>query len=306
MEVIKMAIEIDWGPVNLAGLQLEHQVMVAAGAIKTVSDVRTIANSNSSAVVVGSVTVEPRLGNQGNTYYHDPDGRFSLNSLGLPNGGLEYFQKNLPEMVAIAHNKNKPLIVSIAGFSPYQYARLAEMVRKSGADGQELNLACPNVWGVDGKQKSIACFDVDITGEILRLIEQEIGIDFWTSAKLSPYSDPALLQKIADVIRPSNVVKVITGINTFPNAFYLDERGDQAISFGGGLAGLAGEALRPIGLGTVRQLKQLLPDKPIIGVGGINNGTHAREYLHIGASAVQINTKYSNQGPKAFDEILAN
>jgi dihydroorotate dehydrogenase (fumarate) len=299
-----MATEITWAPINIAGLQLEHQVMVGGGAIKTVGDVREVAKSNSAAVEVGSITVEPRSGNEGTVYYFNHDNKFSLNSLGLPNGGLEYYQTNLPEMAAIAHEYGKPLLVNIAGFSPYQYVRLAEMVRKSGADGLTINAACPNVWTPDGKQKRIMAFDLDAMGTTLMMLEQELGIDFWSTLKLPPYSDPEFLNSVAQLIRPSRFVKAVTGINTFPNAYYLDNDDQSAISFGSGLAGLAGEALRPIGLGTVKQLKQLLPDKPIIGVGGISNGTHAREYLQVGAAAVQATTGYFNRGPKIFDDIL--
>lgn len=289
--------------IDLSGLKLESPVMVGAGPIKTIEQVKEIAESDSSAIIVGSITIESRSGNPGNTYFTNSDASFSINSKGLPNPGLKYYKENLPQMAQIAHDSGKPLIVSIAGFSPQEYAILSEEVMKSGADGQEINLGCPNVWK-DGVQKRIVSFDEDLTGETLRKVEEAVGSEAWTAIKVSPYSDPVLLEAIARIINHSELINAVTTTNTFPNAFCFDDTNEPAITFGSGLGGLAGGFLKPIGMGQVKQFREVLyPSIAVIGVGGIEIGGDVNDYLSLGASAVQITTAYINFGPSIFTRI---
>ena len=67
--------------VEIAGSKLEHPLMNAAGACKKVEEVQELARSATAAIMLGSITLEPREGNSGNVYWAG-DG-FSLNSLGL-------------------------------------------------------------------------------------------------------------------------------------------------------------------------------------------------------------------------------
>ena len=133
------------------------------------------------------------------------------------------------------------------------------------------------------------------------MVEKATGISGWTSVKLSPYSDPVSLGAIAAIINRSQIVRAVTSANTFPNAFSFNVEGEQAIDPAGGLAGMAGEALKPIGLGQVKQLRAVLPEAiAIIGVGGISEKQDVLDYLRAGADATQITTAYINFGPSVF------
>ncbi|MCH7883111.1 dihydroorotate dehydrogenase, partial [Patescibacteria group bacterium] len=220
---------------NLAGISLEHPLMNAAGTCKLLEGkdgVEKLARSATSAIMIGSIPLEFREGNSGNVYW--ADGRFSLNSLGIPNPGAKYYKKALPEMVRVAHGQGKKLFVSAAGFSPSEYAQLAVVAFEGGADLVELNFGCPNLWK-DDQQKRIACFDPDLSGEILYFTEKEVGQEAKISVKISPFSDPFALGEIANVIKQSKMVKAVTAINTFPNAFGYDGKGNPCITPAGGL-----------------------------------------------------------------------
>ncbi|MDO8689551.1 MAG: hypothetical protein Q7R39_06000, partial [Dehalococcoidia bacterium] len=254
---------------------------------------------------------------------------FSLNSLGMPNPGAAYYEKHLPAMAALAHDADKPLLVSVAGFTPHEYGELAAVAFDGGADAVELNLGCPNVWQVEQqkpifdfdpstsgvtypagatteRQKPIACFDPPLVAEILRCVESRVGSEARVAVKISPFSDPFALGEVAGVIAHYEWVKAVTTTNTFPNAFAYDDAGQPMISPGGGLAGLGGPALKPIGLGQVRQLRSLLPERiQIIGVGGVSHGRDVREYLRAGAAAVQIATAYLERYERVFSTLLA-
>jgi dihydroorotate dehydrogenase subfamily 1 len=290
--------------VNLAGITLKHPVMNAAGTCKTIDHVKKLARSAVSAVMVGSITVEARAGNEGNVFWPDPAGRYSLNSLGLPNPGSAYYQAELPAMAATAHHAEKPLFVSVAGFTPDEYAELTMLALDGGADGVELNLSCPHVWD-EGVQKRIVSYDPVMVDDVLLAVYGAIGersAVVWV--KLSPL-DPFTLADIAAVLNRHSV-PVVTTTNTFPNAMALHpSNGRPVIDPGGGLAGLAGPVLKPIGLGQVMQLHSLLSaGTQFIGVGGISGGPDVMDYLAY-ASAVQVGTAYyATEDPRVFGRIL--
>jgi len=295
---------------TVARIRLEHPIMNSPSGpgCKTVEDVAELARSVDAAIVIGSVTKEPREGNQGEVYFSDPVAGFSLNSLDLSNGGFPYYSQHLPEMVRIAHEAQKTLWVSVAGFTPEEFLELTIVCLTGGADLVELNLGCPNVWD-GGKQKRIFSFDPALVEAVLQYLEKGLNPDrsFAITVKVSPFSDPMLLEEVASVVAPSPIVSAVTTSNTFPNAFAFKENGAPAIDpkLSRGLAGMAGPALKSIGLGQVMQWRELLPSHiDVIGVGGIHTGRDAYDYLRVGAQAVQIGTDRANHGAGALDRIL--
>lgn len=288
--------------VNLAGLRLEHPLMNAAGTCRLIEEVQKLVRTPTAAVMIGSITAKPRPGNSGEVFWPSPG--FSLNSMGMPNPGAEYYRQHLPEIITLANQINKPVFVSVAGFSAPEYVQLTALSFSCGAALVELNLSCPNVWEA-GQQERIACFDPSYTAEILNAVERQVGPRARIAVKLSPFSDPSMLLAIAKVISDSKVVKVVTTSNTFPNALCLDEQGKPRIATANGLAGLAGPALKPIALGQIRQLRQLLPERiQLIYVGGITQPQDILDGLRAGAAAVQIATDYLIRGERAFVSLL--
>ncbi len=52
--------------------------------------------------------------------------------------------------------------------------------------------------------------------------------------------------------------------------------------------GVSGPAVLPVGLAAVWRVRAALPEIPIIGIGGIDSGETALEYLYAGANAVEV------------------
>lgn len=284
------------------------RLMNAAGWCKDIATVRKLAKTPVSEITVGSITKEPRSGNEGSVFWQSPDDGYALNSLGLPNPGLEKYREMLPKMRAIANDSHKMLRVSIAGFSPAEYAELALAVSPY-ADAIEINLGCPNVWG-EGGQKPIASFNPDLTRFILyKTIAalDEISDDPVLAVKLSPYSDPSLLGEIAGLLVdfPYPLVEIVSS-NTFPNAFAWDGE-KTAITPGDGLAGMSGKAMKAIALGQCARLHKLAAERgvTIVGVGAISCGADILDFMRLGINAVQVGTHYFQHGEKVFSELLA-
>lgn len=290
---------------ELCGFKLEHPLMNAAGTCKTLEHVERLAQSVVPAVVIGSITVDARNGNTGNTYTVDPSRAFSLNALGLPNPGSIYYREHLPEMCEVIRSAGKQTIVSVAGFSPEQYAMLTEIAYGCGAALVELNLGCPNVWG-DSGQKPIASFYPEMIEAILQAVYDRLDSTMF-GVKLSPFSNPNQLEEVAETLKLFSSVSFVTTSNTFPNGFGSNLKGEPALSVEYG--GVSGLALKPIALGQVRQLRKALPDSiDIIGAGGVRTSEDILDYRNAGATAVQAATAYWNAGenPSIFGDVLAD
>ncbi|OGM30280.1 hypothetical protein A2801_01385 [Candidatus Woesebacteria bacterium RIFCSPHIGHO2_01_FULL_41_10] len=291
--------------VDIAGVVMEHAILNASGFVKTLEEVRLLARSLSAAVVLGSITLAQREGNIGTTLWISPNGLFSLNSLGLPNPGAEYYKLNLPEMVKVVHGAGKPLFVSVAGFNSREFSALTELSFEGGADAVILNFGCPNVWDT-GEQKRIVSFYPDLVYDALTKVGLVVGSEVKVIVKVSPISDPYLLVQIAQVIGEFELVKAVVACNTFPNGFFLDGV-NPVITFGKGFGGVAGVAMKPIVMGQVKQWREALPTRiQIVAAGGVNSAADVLDYLNplVGAIAVKVGTGVHDQGIRIFDRLV--
>jgi dihydroorotate dehydrogenase len=287
--------------VHLAGIKLDNPLMNGAYiSSKSLEDIEVLSQSSSGAIVVGSISIKPRKLNDNQGYWRHKEKFYSLNSYGMPNGGLPYFKDKLPLMVKLAHEQNKALIANLIGFSAEEFVDLISLAEKSKVDMVELNFGCPNVWDKSGKQKEILSYHPPIVKEVLKKVASSkpqvtIGL------KLSPMP-PDILAEIVEVIVSSKIVKFVTATNSYPNA--LTSSGTK-VKNEIVLAGLTGRTLKPISLGVVKQLRSLLPNEiDIIGCGGISSANDVIDYLSQGAKAVQIATALLEDGPSLFDKIL--
>ena len=221
----------------------------------------------------------------------------------MPNPGLARTLEEAPRMKARAREAGKRLRFSVAGFAPAEYGILAETLFPFG--DIELNLGCPNVWlAGDGKQeqKPIASFDLAVMESILTIVEDTLRkIEDDTQlfdVKVSPYSDPGLLKKVAWLVKGFWPRKLIT-CNTFPN-------GVADIATPGGFGGVGGNAMHTIALGQAKQFVAEFADIPIqvVGVGGIDSGSRMLGMKSTGATGIQVGTALGERGARIFSEML--
>lgn len=282
----------------------ELQIANAAGECKLTPHVEELAKTNISAITVGAITLKARDGNPGHpAWYSESGDEASINSLGLPSPGLEYYHMYLPIMVKIAHDSGKLLRANIAG-TPEEFVPLAEAIAKLGVDQIEFNPSCPNVW--DGlSQKPIAAYNLELLGQLIEGIGKAVA-PILLDVKLSAY-EPFFLAKVAALVSSlKQYIRAVVNGNTFPNALEFHEDGTKVIKFGKGFGGLGGGPMRYINQGQVAQFRELLPGMIlVIGAGGISKGVHIRNYLLAGADGgVQIGTDFFRKGPRTFDGLM--
>jgi dihydroorotate dehydrogenase (fumarate) len=304
---------------NFCGLELESPLMNAAGTCKTVDEVRKFAGVTISAIVAGSYTYNDQTGNAGNTYYSDLVR--SVNSKGIPNGGREYLRANLPEMVLIARDAGKFLIVSVSGNTPDESSELVDIAVDGGADAVEVNLACPNLKKQSGVHKPIICFYPPMIDEFASRIV--VPVNYPLGWKVSHYSNPPDRISVARQLVGHRQTRFLTGCNTYPNVY--GTYSDGSIWIDPEYGGMGGAAVKPMAEAFVRAVHTEFPDLSIAGVGGVgcsklvdfprhrddsvirqprHDGQDLMDYLNDGATVVQVATGYFMRGLSVFSDIM--
>ena len=132
--------------VEIAGLRLEHPVLNGSGTFDVIAARRAFGPELHdrfpfAAFVSKTITPRAREGNPPPRLFETPAGM--INSIGLPNKGLEGFiASDLPALAELP----VPLIVSVMGKSHAEFTHLVEGVAlRDEVAGLELNVSCPNV-----------------------------------------------------------------------------------------------------------------------------------------------------------------
>jgi dihydroorotate dehydrogenase (NAD+) catalytic subunit len=282
----------DGSTVELCGIELAHPVINASGtydaiAARQVFGDALLENFPFSAFVSKTITPEPRAGNQPQRIWETPAGM--LNSIGLPNKGLEGFlASDLPQLAELP----VPLIVSVMATDRAQFARLVEAVAaRDEVAAIELNVSCPNVHSglIVGEQPS----ETEALMETLRPLTEKPLI-----VKLTPnIADPGAVAVAAE----EGGADAVSLINTLKGGAIDPSTGAPALAAGHG--GLSGPAVRPIALQQLRAVRSVA-NLPVIGMGGISSGVDAREFLSVGASLVAVGTE-NFRDPRAGARIAA-
>jgi dihydroorotate dehydrogenase (NAD+) catalytic subunit len=247
--------------------------MLASGVLGApLSGVLKAIERGAGAGVTKSIGLGPREGYPEPTIVETEAGM--VNAVGLPGPGAERFSAELAPL----KGRSLPLIVSIFGSGPEEFADIVDAMEGNDFSGYELNLSCPHVKGVGTE----VGHDPRLVGAAVSAARARTRRPVF--AKLSPNTDR--LVEIAAAAMDAGA-DGLTAINTV-RALEIDLHSGRP-SLSNGYGGLSGEAIRPIALRCVYELSESL-DLPIIGCGGISTWEHAVQFFLAGASAVQIGT----------------
>jgi dihydroorotate dehydrogenase (NAD+) catalytic subunit len=243
--------------------------------------------SRLGGIVVKGTTVEPREGNLYPRMAETPSGM--LNSVGLQNKGIEYFEKFIYPKISV-YNTN--VIVNINGSYVEDYVILAQRIDKlDKIPAIELNISCPNV-----KMGGMAFgTNLDSAREVTRAVRAA------TSKKLIVKLSPNVTSIVdfARVIEEEGADS-LSLINTLLGMTINVK--DMKPSLSTITGGLSGPAIKPVALRMVWQVARAVKI-PVIGMGGIMTTSDALEFILAGASSVQIGTA-SFLDPQASIRIL--
>jgi len=276
--------------IEFCGIDLAHPVINASGTYDAIAAYRMFGDElleefPFSAFVSKTITPEPRAGNAPQRIWETPAGM--INSIGLPNKGLEGFlAEDLPELAELP----VPLIVSVMATNREEFSRLVrEVGERDEVAALELNVSCPNVHSglIVGEQPS----ETEALLETLRPLTGKPLI-----VKLTPnVANPEAVALAAE----EGGADAVSLINTLKASAIHPVTKEPALAAGHG--GLSGPAVMPIALQQLRAVRAAV-EIPVVGMGGISSGADAAEFLAAGAALVAVGTE-SFRDPRAGSRI---
>lgn len=261
--------------VNLAGLEMKNPVTVASGTFaagREYSDFVDVASLG--AVTTKGVSLNGWEGNASPRIAETPSGM--LNSIGLQNPGVAHLREHeLPWLREVGATT----IVNVSGHSFGEYVDVIEALDGTGmVDAYEVNISCPNV---DAGGMTI--------GTDPKSVEQVVGMCRQATklpliVKLTPN-----VTDISEIARAAEEAgaDALSLINTLLG-MAVDAR-TRKPQLARVVGGLSGPAVKPVALRLVWETSKAVK-VPLLGMGGICNGTDAVEFMLAGATAVAVGT----------------
>ncbi len=162
------------------------------------------------AIVTKTMTKLPREGNpkprlKERLDFH-PD--CSINSMGLPNPGVDYY-------VNILNKLKKPVIASVGSVTDLnEYFEIINKLRSiENIKAFEINVSCPNI-----EKKALALIPEKLE-ELLNMLD-DMKVKYLL--KVPPFNfDLEFFEKIANIVADSNCLGV-SAINSLPNCMDID------------------------------------------------------------------------------------
>jgi len=260
---------------RIGDLTMRSPVMLASGTVGYGPEYEGVIDFEATgAIVTKTITLEPRAGNAPPRLVETTGGL--LNAIGLENVGLEQF---LAEKLPEAARLSVPIVASVAGTEPAQFAQLAAALgERDEVAAIELNISCPNV----ERPRNPVWSDPTAVGEIVSAARGATGKTL--ILKLSPNTSDIL--SVAEAAERDGV-DALTVANTLPGMRIDIEHRRPAL--GNVTGGLSGGALMPVNLALVWKVAGHV-SIPVVGSGGIGETGDALEFLAAGAVAVQVGT----------------
>ena len=263
---------------RLGQAELPNPILTASGCAGAGRELAQFLDvSKIGAIVTKSVMLAPRAGRPTPRMAETPSGM--LNSIGLQGPGIEAFlQRDLPWLLS----RGAHAVVSIAGGTVDEFAELAgRLSDAAGVTAIEVNISCPNV---EHRGQVFACYP-GAAAAVIDAVRGRARYDIPVFAKLSP--------DVTDIVEIARACVAagadgLSLINTMLGmAIDVDTMRPVLAAATGGLSG---PAIRPVAVRCIWQVREALPDVPIIGMGGVRTGRDALELILAGASLVSVGT----------------
>lgn len=259
-------------PTIVAGVPWKNPVATASGtfqyaAVRWFYDV-----SQLGAVTTKGVSPVPWLGNPSPRTAEGPAS--NINAVGLQNPGVDhYLAHDLPEL----KESGALVIANVAGHEEDDFIQVVTKLADAPVDMLEINVSCPNL---KSGGMSIGADPVQLSAlvtKLRRLTDKPMIVKLTPNVTDITVPARAAVEAGADCL---SLINTVVGMR-------LDIKTGKPI-IANITGGVSGPAVLPIGLARVWQVRSALPDVPIIGIGGVDSGEKALEYLYAGANAIEV------------------
>jgi len=273
--------------VRIGTLLLSNPVIAASGTFGYGIEFAHLVDLNClGGIVVKGLSAKPMEGAPSPRLCETSGGM--LNAVGLQNVGVRAFvDQKLPEL----RKYRTAIVANVFGHTVAEYCEVIDALEAAdGVAAYELNISCPNV-DCGGAEFGA---DPALAGQVISAARKKARRPLWV--KLTPNSDIKAVARAAE----GAGANALTVANTYP-AMSLDARTGRS-RLGRISGGLSGPAIKPLTLRAVYEVSRTV-SLPIIGLGGIQSGEDAAEYIRAGATAIQVGTAHFSD-PTASKRVV--
>ena len=287
-----------FGEISRFGLTFSNPLGLAAGFDKNGVVVGQLAKLGFGFVEVGTVTLEPQMGNPKPRLFRLPIDRALINRLGFNNEGAQKIAQRLSGLgrrcvvgVNIGRNKDVPNERAVQN-----YLATFETVHPV-ADYIVVNVSSPNTPNLRELQSS------DNLESLIGALDErntQLGPKPLL-LKIAPDLDDAAIEEIVDLCLRMNVSGVIATNTTINRDKLLTPNVERL-----GAGGISGKPISARSNEVISAIYRYSGGKlPVIGVGGIFTAEDAFEKIAAGASLLQAYTGFVYHGPTFAVDVVS-
>jgi dihydroorotate dehydrogenase len=275
--------------VNLAGLQFDNRLGLAAGFDKNAELIRPMYALGFGHVEIGTVTALPQPGNPKPRLFRLPADRALINRMGFNNHGAQAVAARLAKLrlrggplPIIGVNIGKSRLVAVED-AVADYEQSSALLAPY-ADYLVVNVSSPNTPGLRDLQQVKALRPI-----LEAVVAKSVGKPVFV--KLAPDlsdEDALAIAQLAQQIGLTGLV--VANTTTSRRGLKATQSADQA-------GGLSGAPLRERALELLVLLREPQPGLLIISVGGVETAADFEDRLELGADLVQSYTGFVYGGP---------
>ncbi|WP_226367327.1 hypothetical protein [Pseudonocardia sp. ICBG162] len=268
--------------IPVLGLRLDNPVIVGSGLLTDQArNIRKLIETGAGAVVTKTIHPAPPHGLD-ERIHRLPVGM--LNSTTYSKRGVQEWLGNLREFA----DDNLPVIASVYADSPTELAELAAAVAGAGSAALELGISCLNDnGGLDDTAERVADYTAAARRATTRPISVKLSIGEGLRARAA-----AAIEAGADALSISD---------TIPGAAVT---ASGALELGG-VFGYSGPGIKPLVLAALWDLRRSGITIPVLGIGGVTTADDVRDYLAVGACAVQVYTALHTDMYRTLSDVVA-
>ncbi len=290
-------------PVTCMGLTFKNALGLAAGLDKNAECIDAFAAMGFGFVEVGTVTPRAQSGNDKPRMFRLVEAGGIINRMGFNNLGVDHLVENVKKarfngVLGINIGKNKDTPVE-QGKDDYLIC-MEKVYAHAGYIA--INISSPNTPGLRSLQYGEALDDLlSSIKQKQKELEQRHLKYVPLAVKIAPDLSEEELIQVADSLIRHQIDGVIASNTT------LDRSLVSGLKHAEEAGGLSGRPVQSRSTAVIQRLSQELQGRlPIIGVGGIDSLTAAREKIAAGATLVQIYSGFIYQGPGLIKDIVTH
>jgi dihydroorotate dehydrogenase len=293
-------------PRTVMGITFPNPVGLAAGLDKDGAYIDGLASLGFGSIEIGTVTPRAQPGNPLPRMFRLPQANAIINRMGFNNGGVDAFVANV-QASRFFQNREGVLGLNIGKNADTPIERAADDYLHClakvypYASYVTVNISSPNTKNLRQLQGGS---ELDSLLAALKDAQQRLADQHKRyvpiALKIAPDIDSEQIKTIAATLLRHRMDAVIATNTT------ITRDAVKGLAHAEETGGLSGAPVFELSNAVIRGLKSELGDSlPIIGVGGILSGDHAKAKFDAGASLVQLYTGLIYRGPTLIRECAA-